>query len=89
MSKLILLSMCLLLFAGNAECHFSIWAILAFLGLALTISLLFYTVKNVEAVADFIFLDSKITADSNCSHEIKMLAPWNESYDKPRQCIFF
>ena len=25
----------------------------------------------VETVADFIFLGSKITADSNCSHEIK------------------
>ena len=27
--------------------------------------------ENVEAVADFIFLGSKITADGNCSHEIK------------------
>ena len=27
--------------------------------------------KTVETVADFIFLDSKITADGNCSHEIK------------------
>ena len=27
--------------------------------------------EKVEAVADFIFLDSKITADSDCSHEIK------------------
>ena len=25
----------------------------------------------METVADFIFLDSKITADSNCNHEIK------------------
>ena len=25
----------------------------------------------VETVADFIFLDSKITADGDCSHEIK------------------
>ena len=25
----------------------------------------------MEAVTDFIFLDSKITADSDCSHEIK------------------
>ena len=25
----------------------------------------------METVADFIFLDSKITADGNCSHEIK------------------
>ena len=27
--------------------------------------------KTVETVSDFIFLDSKITADSDCSHEIK------------------
>ena len=40
-----------------------------------------------ETVADFIFLGSKITADGDCSHEIKTLAPWKESYDKPRQCF--
>ena len=39
-------------------------------------------------VTDFIFLDSKITVDSYCSHEIKkILAPWKKSYDKPRQHI--
>ena len=27
--------------------------------------------ENVEAVTDFLFLDSKITADSDCSHEIE------------------
>ena len=27
--------------------------------------------KKVEAVTDFIFFSSKITADSDCSHEIK------------------
>ena len=27
--------------------------------------------KSVETVTDFIFLGSKITADGNCSHEIK------------------
>ena len=44
--------------------------------------------ENVEIVADFIFLDSKITVDSDCSHEVKKtLAPWKKSYDKPRQCI--
>ena len=36
---------------------------------------------------DFIFLGSKISADSDCSHEIKMLAPWKKSYDQPRQHI--
>ena len=29
--------------------------------------------ETVETVADFIFLGSKITADSDCSHEIKKL----------------
>ena len=29
--------------------------------------------ETVETVADFIFLGSKITADSDCSHEIKRL----------------
>ena len=29
----------------------------------------------------------KISADSDCSHAIKTLAPWKESYDKPRQHI--
>ena len=27
--------------------------------------------ETVETVVDFIFLDSKITADGDCSHEIK------------------
>ena len=27
--------------------------------------------ETVDTVADFIFLDSKITADGDCSHEIK------------------
>ena len=40
-----------------------------------------------EAVSDFIFLGSKITADGDCSHEIKTLTPWKESYDQPRQHI--
>ena len=37
-----------------------------------------------ETVAEFILGGSKITADSNCSHEIKTLTPWKESYDQPR-----
>ena len=39
---------------------------------------------KVEDVADFIFLDSIITADNDCSYKIKMLAPWKESFGKPR-----
>ena len=40
--------------------------------------------ERVETVADFIFGGSKITADGDCSHEIKRLTPWKESYDQPR-----
>ena len=44
--------------------------------------------EKVETVADFIFLGSKITADGDCSHEIKRsLLLGKKSYDKPRQCI--
>ena len=43
--------------------------------------------ETVETVADFIFLGSKITADGDCSHEIKTLTPWKESCDEPRQHI--
>ena len=42
---------------------------------------------KVEAVTDLIILGSKITVDGDYSHEIKTLAPWKESYDKPRRCI--
>ena len=35
-----------------------------------------------ETVSDFIFLGSKITADGDCSLEIKTLTPWKESYDQ-------
>ena len=31
--------------------------------------------ETMETVTDFIFLSSKITADGNCSHEIKTLTP--------------
>ena len=45
--------------------------------------------EKVETVTDFIFLGSRITADGDCSHEIKrhLLAPWKKSYGKPRQHI--
>ena len=42
--------------------------------------------ETMGTVTDFIFLGSKITADGDCSHEIKTLAPWKKIYDKPRQC---
>ena len=40
-----------------------------------------------ETGADFIFLVSKITADGDCSHEIKTPALCKKSYDLPRQHI--
>ena len=43
--------------------------------------------ETMEAVTDFILGGSKITADGDCSHEIKMLTPWKESYAQPRQHI--
>ena len=43
--------------------------------------------KTMETVRYFILLNSKITADGDCSHEIKTLTPWKESYDQPKQHI--
>ena len=56
--------------------------------------------ETVETVMDFIFLGSKIAANSDCSHGIKRhwllgrkpvtnlaLAPWKKSCDQPRWCI--
>ena len=43
--------------------------------------------ETVETVTDFVFWSSKITADGDCSHEIKTLTPWKKSYDQPRQHI--
>ena len=42
----------------------------------------------METVTDFIFLDPKITTDSDCIHETKTLVPWKKSYDKPRHARF-
>ena len=40
-----------------------------------------------DTVTDFIFLGFRISADGDCNHEIKTLAPWKKSYDQPRQHI--
>ena len=40
--------------------------------------------EKVETGSDFISLGSKINVDGDCSREIKRLAPWKNSYDKPR-----
>ena len=40
--------------------------------------------ETTETLRDFLFLGSRITADGDCSHEIKTFVPWIKSYDKPR-----
>ena len=42
---------------------------------------------KVEALTDFIFSDSIITAGSDAAMKLKDAAPWKESYDKSRQHI--
>ena len=45
--------------------------------------------ETMETVRDFMFRGSKITADDDCSHEIKRcLLIWRKSYDKPIQSFF-
>ena len=43
--------------------------------------------ETMKTVRDFILGGSKITADGDCSHEIKMLVPWKKSCVQPRQHI--
>ena len=39
----------------------------------------------MERVTDFTFLGSEITADGDCSHEIKRhLLLWKKNYEQPR-----
>ena len=40
--------------------------------------------ETMETVTDFILGGYKITADGDCSHEIKTLAPWKKSYGQLR-----
>ena len=42
--------------------------------------------ERMERVRDFIFLDSKITADSDAAMKLKN-TPWKKNYDKSRQHI--
>ena len=43
--------------------------------------------EKIKTVTDFLFLDSKITANGDYSREIKRpLLLGKKSYDKPRQC---
>ena len=41
--------------------------------------------EKMEAVTDFIFLGSKITANIDCSHEIQRCLLLG--YEKPRECM--
>ena len=43
--------------------------------------------ETVGTVTEFIFLGPKITADGDCGHKIKTLAPWKKSNDQSRQHI--
>ena len=40
--------------------------------------------ETVETVSDFILGGSKVTADGDCSHEIKRQVSWKKTYDQPR-----
>ena len=40
--------------------------------------------EAMETVRDFTLRDSQITADGDCSHEIKTLAPWKKNVDQTR-----
>ena len=42
--------------------------------------------ERKETVRDY-FFGSRITADGDCSHEIKRHAPWKKKCDQPRQHI--
>ena len=43
--------------------------------------------EKVEVVTDFLFLGSKISGWWPQPWNQKMIASWQESYDKPRQCV--
>ena len=43
--------------------------------------------ETMETVTDFIFLGSKITADGNCSHEVKRCLLLGRKHDQPGQHI--
>ena len=45
--------------------------------------------ETVESVANFIFLGSKITADGDCSHEIKRCLLLGRKVMTNLDCIFF
>ena len=42
---------------------------------------------KVEVVTDFILLSSEVTANIDCSHEIKTFAFWKENCDEPNSVL--
>ena len=40
-------------------------------------------ILHIHALVSECILGSRITADGDCSQEIKTLAPWKENYDQP------
>ena len=71
---------------GRSWCPSSIYFAGLFQDICLVVSELLIHEK-VETVADFIFLGSKITADTDCSHEIKRYLFFGRKADKSRQYI--
>ena len=65
------------------------WSIFLFLCQHHTVTSWQIDGEIMEIVTNFIFLGSIITADGDCSHEIKRqaLAPQKKNDDKPRQYI--
>ena len=43
--------------------------------------------KKVKGITDFVFLNSKITANGDFSREIQTLTPLKKNYDQPKQLI--
>ena len=43
--------------------------------------------ETVETMTDLIFMACQVTGDLTAAMNLKKLAPWKKSYDKPRQHI--
>ena len=74
-------------FSAFSKTSLNIWKFSVYVLLKLGLEDFEHYFTSVCVSGRFYFLGSKITVDSDCSHEIKTLGPWKESYDKPRQHI--
>ena len=73
------------LFQSCGHCWFSKFAgILAGIDVYTLLYLKWTSNKESNSERFYFGGGSKITADGDCSHEIKTLAPWKKSYDQPR-----